>query len=152
MEVAFFTWEHHGRRQVGWEAVRGKRTRIPGTVMAAQKGLPHDLLQYVVEAACGFQDGFWGLVARGATFRSTDRRATRPGRALIAAHRADLARAEALAGLHQRAWAVGQRSAVTEALDRARASWEELRPGEHLVFTWPSASGSPRSGLLAGRR
>ena len=34
--------------------------------MASQKDLPHDLLQYVVEAACGYEDGFWALLARGA--------------------------------------------------------------------------------------
>jgi hypothetical protein len=39
-------------RVSGWEAVRGKRTRIPGSVMGLGRGvISHDLAQYVIEAA-----------------------------------------------------------------------------------------------------
>ncbi len=145
MEVQFYKLERNGRHRVGWEAVRGKRTRIPGTIMAAQKALPHDLLQYVVEAACGIDDGFWGLLARGATFKSIGRRETKPGRALIAAHRPGLAHAEAVAGLYGAAWSAGERSDVTDALERARATWDRLALGDRLVFEWPSPTGSVRS-------
>ncbi len=50
--------------------------------MAVGKDIPHDLGQYVIEAAAGYGHGFWGLVARGATFKSTGRRQTKPGRVL----------------------------------------------------------------------
>ncbi len=142
VRVEFFKLERNGRQSVGWEAVRGRRTRIPGTTMASQKDLPHDLLQYVVEAACGYEDGFWGLLARGATFKSTGRKATKPGRALIAAHRSGLTQAEALAGLHSRAWTSGEHSPVTDALDRVRATWDHVSPGPRLVFEWPSPTGA----------
>jgi hypothetical protein len=51
--------------------------------MAARAGhtdLPHDLAQFVVEAALGLEAGFWNLVANRATFKSVGRRQTVPGR------------------------------------------------------------------------
>lgn len=87
--------------------------------MAGAKGLPHDLAQYVIEAATGYRDGFWELVSKGATFRSTGRRRTRPGRALIAEHRKELAGAENLAGEHLQRWNAGR-------LPRSRNSSIEL--------------------------
>ena len=51
VRVEFFRAEFHGRQQSVWEATRGKRTHVPGTVMAANKEIPHDLAQYVIEAA-----------------------------------------------------------------------------------------------------
>jgi hypothetical protein len=39
------------------------------TTATAKGGFPHDLEHFVVEAALGYQDGFWGRVARGAEFR-----------------------------------------------------------------------------------
>ena len=51
--------------------------------MAGEKGIPHDLAQYVIEAATGYQGGFWDLVSKGATFKSTGRRRTKPGRAVM---------------------------------------------------------------------
>jgi hypothetical protein len=142
MQVEFFKREVHGRGVVGWDATRGKRTRVPGTLMAAGKGLPHDLAQYVIEASTGYQHGFWDLVARGATFKSTGRRRTKPGRAVIAAHRDELAGAERLAGLHMAQWKAQVSSPVTTNLDRALAKWKELRAGERLQFAWPSPHGS----------
>jgi hypothetical protein len=85
---------------VGWDVTRNKRTRVPGTTMVAGKCIPHDLAQYVIEASAGYRNGFWDLVAHGATSKSTGRRRTKPGRAVIAAHRDELAGAEKLAGLH----------------------------------------------------
>src|SRR5437762_2469940 len=40
------------------------------TTATAKGGIPHDVQHFIVEAALGFQDGFWGRVARGAEFRS----------------------------------------------------------------------------------
>ena len=117
--------------------------------MAAGKGIPHDLAQYVIEASAGYHNGFWDLVAHGATFKSTGRRRTKPGRAVIAAHRDELAGAEKLAGLHMALWRARRPSPVTDDLDRALAQWNELLPGQRLVFTWPSAHGSIAAGAVA---
>jgi hypothetical protein len=142
VRVEFFKAESHGRPQAAWEATRGKRTRVPGTVMAASKGIPHDLAQYVIEAATGYKNGFWDLVSQGATFRSTGRRRTKPGREVIAKHRAELAGAEKLAGTLLAHWRAGDVSTVSQALSRALHQWSELSAGERLVYTWPSATGT----------
>lgn len=109
--------------------------------MASGKGIPHDLAQYVIEAATGYRDGFWELVSKGATFRSIGRRRTKPGRAVIAGHRDELAGSERLAGEHMQRWKAGERSQVTDALTRALDQWNGLSLSECLVFDWPSTSG-----------
>jgi hypothetical protein len=141
VHVEFFKREHKGRVLVAWEATRNKRTRVPGTMMVAGKSIPHDLAQYVIEASAGYHNGFWDLVAHGATFKSTGRRRTKPGRAVIAAHRDELAGAEKLAGLHMALWRARRPSPVTDDLDQALAQWNEMLPGQRLVFTWPSPHG-----------
>lgn len=142
VRVEFSKSERHGRPLVSWEAMRGKRTRVPGNPMAANKGIPHDLAQYVIEAATGYRNGFWDLVSQGATFRSTGRRRTKPGRAVIAEHRAELANAERLAGLHLERWKAGDTSHVSRSLSRALRQWNGLSVGDRLAFEWPSASGT----------
>jgi hypothetical protein len=109
--------------------------------MAGGKGIPHDLAQYVIEAATGYRFEFWDLVAKGATFKSTGRRRTKPGRAVIAQHRAELAGAEQLAGLYLARWRAGDASSVSDALGRAFLQWNGLSPGERLAFDWPSPAG-----------
>jgi hypothetical protein len=109
--------------------------------MAGSKGIPHDLAQYVIEAATGYRNGFWDLISQGATFKSTGRRRTKPGRAVIADHRAELAGAEKLAGWHLERWKTGDVSPVSEALSRALDQWNGLSAGERLAFEWPSPSG-----------
>ena len=151
MWVEFYKRENKGRVLAGWDATRNKRTRVPGAVMAAGKTIPHDLAQYVIEASAGYRGGFWDLVARGATFKSTGRRRTKPGRAVIAAHRDELAGAERLAGLHMAHWRARRPSQVTDDLDRALAQWNELVPGQRLVFAWPSAQGSITDGPVSDR-
>ena len=141
VRVDFFKAESHGRPGVVWEATRGKRTRIPGTTMAGNKGIPHDLGQYVIEAATGYRNGFWDLISKGATFKSTGRRRTKPGRAVIAEHRAELAGAEALAAFHLERWKAGDASPVSEALSRALDQWTRICIGERLSFEWPSPRG-----------
>ena len=101
-----------------------------------------------MEAATGYERGFWGLVARGATFKSMARKRTRPGRAIIVEHRAELAAAERLAGRHLAEWKAGAGTAVSGALDRAQAQWCAFRPGETIVFEWPAAIGEVRSGTV----
>src|SRR3712207_3638509 len=93
-----------GGRLCRWDAVRRKRTRVPGPTMASGRTLPHDLSTFVVEAELGVAHGFWGCVADGATFRSLRRRPTREGRDVIRAHVADLDAAELLVGAEVRAW------------------------------------------------
>jgi hypothetical protein len=141
MRVEFFKVDSHGRQLSAWEATRGKRTRVSGTVMAAGKGVPHDLAQYVIEAATGYRNGFWALVSNGATFKSTGRRRTGPGRAVIVDHRAELVGAEILAGLHLARWRGSDRSPVSGALNRALDQCKGLSAGEHLAFDWPSPTG-----------
>jgi hypothetical protein len=129
-------------RVTGWHAVRGQRTRIPGTVMALGRGdISHDLAQYIVEAATGTKDGFWGLLARGATFRSIGRKRTPQGRALIATHRDALRLAEQLAATHIAAWRAGKLTAVTAVLATAAHDFSSLGAGERLRYEWPSTVG-----------
>jgi hypothetical protein len=128
-------------RLCAWTAVRGRRTVVPGTVMAAGAGLPHDLAQYVVEATFGVTTGFWGLVARGATFKSTGRRITRPGRALVIAHRTTLDAAERLAGEHVSRWRDGRPTKAAAPLSAALDAWHQLELGDGLVFRWQEPTG-----------
>lgn len=124
-----------------WEAVVGKRTRVPGTCMALGRpdgGLPHDLLQLVVEGAVGLDRGFWGSVAAGATFRSTGRKRTRPGRAVIAGNRPEIVASEHVVGEHVRRWTAGEPTPAAAALDEHLARWRDLGDGEGLVVEWPS--------------
>ena len=140
MQVTFFKpSEKH--RLCAWTAVRGRRTVVPGTVMAAGTGLPHDLAQYVVEATFGVATGFWGLVARGATFKSTGRRVTKPGRAVIVAHRASLDAAERLAGDHVARWQEGRPTEAAAPLSAALDAWQRLQLGDGLAFHWPEPAG-----------
>lgn len=105
---------------------------------AARIDLPHDLAQFVVEATLGLEEGFWNLVANGATFKSLGRRQTKPGRQLIAAHRAELNEAEKVVNAHVAAWRDGDPTPVGPALDAMLARWRALRVGEELVVEWPT--------------
>lgn len=136
MEVTFYKLAE--RRISAWEAVRGKRTRIPGSTMALGRGgLPHDLQQMIVEAELAIVDGFWGSIADGATFNSTGRRRTKPGRDVIRRNKDGLDRSERVAGDHVRRWTVGEPTPTAASLDRFDAIWRSLDDGEGLVVTWP---------------
>ena len=139
-----FTSPSERHRLCAWTAYRGKgeRSVVPGSVMAAGAGLPHDVGQYVVEAATGLRTGFWGLVERGATFKSTGRRMTKPGRALVVAHRAELDDAERIAGEHLARWHAGDVTAVPRLLTAALDAWRSLETGDTLVFHWPAPTGA----------
>jgi hypothetical protein len=137
VQVTF--WKLVEKRVSTWEAIRGKNTRVPGATMALGRGdLPHDLLQLIVEATVGINDGFWACVAQGATFRSTGRKRTRPGRAIIAAHRQGLAEAERVVGAHVYAKKSAQPTPAREALDRFDALWRSLDDGDSLRVEWPT--------------
>lgn len=135
-----------------WDAVRGKRIRVPGPTMAAGRGLPHDLATFVVEAELGLHSGFWGCVAAGATFRSLPRRRTEQGTQVIREHVADLDRAEAAVNAEVRAWERGERPAAAPALDAMLARWRALRPDEGLVVDWSAGVAPRRSGRRRRRR
>ena len=108
-------------------AARGSRT-----------DLPHDLAQFVVEAALGLEAGFWNLVANGATFKSLGRRQTKLGRQLITKHRSELNEAERMVNAHVEAWRDGEPTPVGPALDAMVARWRVLRAGGELVVEWPT--------------
>jgi hypothetical protein len=128
-------------RLCSWRAELPRHRRFQGSTMAARAShtdLPHDLAQFVVEANLGLEEGFWNLVANGATFRSLGRRQTKPGRQLIAGHRAELNEAERIVNVHVAAWRDGDPTPVGPALDAMLARWRALRVGEELVAEWPT--------------
>jgi hypothetical protein len=129
------------RAACAWVAFRGRRSVVPGTHMAVGRSLPHDVAQYVIEAATGYAHGFWGLLALGATYKTTGRKVTKPGRAVIVTHRAELVASEVLAGEHLHHWATGRATPVTDALDAAFEQWRALSMAERLVFEWPAPRG-----------
>ncbi len=109
--------------------------------------MPHDLIQLVVEGAVRLDHGFWGSVAEGATFKSTGRKRTKPGRDVIARHRGDLGQAEVIVGEHYARWKKGQPTPAAAHFDDISPRWESLDDGGELVIEWPSlrvlASGQP---------
>jgi hypothetical protein len=139
-------------RLCSWRAELPGHRRLQGSTMAARAAgtdLPHDLAQFVVEAALGLEEGFWNLVANGATFRSLGRRPTKPGRQLSAAHRTGLNEAEKVVNAHVEAWRDDDPTPVGPALEAMLARWRALGVGEELVVEWPtqrlpSASSSVR--------
>ena len=122
-----------------WEADRGHRRLVPGTVWKEGLwGLPHDLAGLVVEARLGLQGGFWSCVGAGATFKSLDRKLTKPGRQIIREHRRELDAAEATVHGHVAAWLAGKQTPLRSDLDRFRTLWAELPEGQRLVVQWPT--------------
>ncbi|MGH9271156.1 MAG: hypothetical protein ACRDZ2_07770 [Ilumatobacteraceae bacterium] len=105
------------------------------------------------EAHFGIEDGFWGLLARGATFRhGTQQRATKSGRQLIRDHRAALAAAEATGNQHHFAWAQGHPTPVAPTFDRLARLWDAVPEGGTLTIQWPTLDvemGGPPGPLAA---
>jgi hypothetical protein len=113
--------------------------------MASGRDLPHDLAQFVVEEALGLESGFWGLLASGATFKSVPgRRRTHPGREIIRAHHAALAKAERLANAHVTAWRAGAATPAAAALDAMLSRWRALPVGQELRLDWRIRGGPGR--------
>jgi hypothetical protein len=123
-----------------WEAVRTTRGRCRGGYMPIGRGrIPHDLGHMATEAHFGIRDGFWGLLARGATFNhGTQQRPTRPGRQLIRDHRAGLQVAEHLGNHHHGAWVNGLPTPVGAAFDRLAARWEATPDSGIMTIHWPT--------------
>jgi hypothetical protein len=82
-------------------------------------------------------DGFWGLLANGASFRSVPgRRPTAEGRALVRAHVESLEAVEGIANAHVDAWRRGAPTPVGAALDVMYARWLAVPLGGRLVVEW----------------
>ncbi len=123
-----------------WEAVRKTRGRVTGGYMPIGRGrIPHDLGHMATEAHLGITDGFWGLLARGATFdHGTRQRRTKPGRQLIRENREALNAAEAIGNEHHFAWARGEPTPVAPTFDRLAQLWDAIPDGGTLAIHWPS--------------
>jgi hypothetical protein len=128
------------RPHAWWEAVRPTGGRIRGGWMPIGRGrIPHDLGHMATEGHLGLANGFWGLLARGATFNpGTDRRPTWPGRELIRRHRDELDVAERLGNHHHVAWRAGEPTPVGPTFDRLERAWSALPDGGTLTVDWPS--------------
>lgn len=150
VEIAFTKGK--GGRTCGWTALRPPRTRVPGPVMAAGGDLPHDLFTYVIEGALGIEHGFWGCLADGATFRTTGRKRTPQGRAVIARNAAALDEAEVRVNDVYFAWRRGEPTPVGAELDAMLERWSALGEGESLVVGWPSSAAGRPAQLKRSRR
>jgi hypothetical protein len=126
-----------GQRWAVWVADRGRRRIVRGgNGWAPHHRVTHDLAGYAVERALGLTDGFWHCIADGATFRSTDRRRTHPGRAVIASRRAALEEHDRATHLHTELWGRGRPTPAAAALDEVAAQWAALAPGEWMTVEW----------------
>lgn len=123
-----------------WEAVRPTGGRTRGGWMPIGRGrIPHDLAHLACEGHLGIDHGFWGLLARGATYRrGTDRTPTQPGRQLVRRHRSELDRAERIGNEHHFAWLAGGATPVAATFERFERRWSALSDGGTLTVAWPS--------------
>jgi hypothetical protein len=136
MRVEFYKVD--GGRLCGWSATPPKRRRFEGTTMASGRDLPHDLSQFTIERALDIRDGFWGLLANGATFKSVPgRRLTKPGCAIVREHSDALNAVEHIVNSHFVAWREGRATPLGAALDAMYARWRALPLGQSLVLEWP---------------
>src|SRR5262245_34717554 len=156
MRVAFYKVDDG--RLCSWTATRPKGKPFQGTTMASGSHLPHDLAQFVAEATLGLREGFWGLLANGATFESvTGRRRTKPGRLLIRAHHDALMETEHLVNGHVNAWRGGRPTPTGQALDAMLARWRALPGGGAIDVEWttrhlPRLKHDARRGRLGSPR
>jgi hypothetical protein len=120
-------------RVVAWRRT-GKP--FPVSCMGGASRLPHDLGTFVVERELALRGGFFNLTAHGAIFRSSGRRMTTPGRALILAHRAELDEAEKAVNAAQAAWRAGRPTPAAAALTEADRAWADLSSGGSLELSW----------------
>jgi hypothetical protein len=98
----------------------------------------HDLSGMVIEATLGLRGGFWSCVEQGATFKSTTRKRTQPGVAVIKANASSLQETERLIHHHEMLWRRGQVTPVATALTEMALTWAKVGPREELVVEWPS--------------
>ena len=115
--------------------------------MAENKDLPHDLAEYVIEASAGARNGFWGCVAAGATFKSTGRKRTKPGRAVIARHRPEIVASEQLANTHMCAWHAGERTDVTRGAGSCLRAMATVESGRTTCVRMAEHGRQDRTGM-----
>ncbi|MFI8104561.1 hypothetical protein [Streptomyces sp. NPDC086023] len=132
---------------------RGPDVRLPAQPTGPT--MPHDLVHAVVESALGLDDGFWGAVARGATFQgfepvepSRHRRSglkvlRRGGDAVLAAELSVNWAYRVWSGLPTSGRGVGrpplgeaELARTGAALDEAAARWAAVPEGGSLVWRW----------------
>lgn len=132
---------------------KGPDVRLPAQPTGPT--VPHDLVHAAVETALGLEDGFWGAMARGATFQGFElvepgrhRRSglkvlRRGGDAVLAAELAVNWAYRVWRGLPTEGRGVGRPPLSQEALDRttapldrAAARWSALAEGDVLVWRW----------------
>ena len=134
--------KHDGGHQpaASWVAVSPGGRRETGAYMPIGRGvIPHDLAHLVVEGHLGIDDGVWGLLARGATYRrGLGRRPTKPGRAIVRDNQAALATAEGAGNDHHHRWRHGEPTEVGPAFDRFAEAWTALPDGGTLTVEWPT--------------
>ncbi|MCZ7462285.1 hypothetical protein [Streptomyces sp. WMMC940] len=136
-------------------ARKGPDVRLPAQSVGPT--MPHDLVHAVVETALGIDDGFWGAMARGATFQGfelvTPRRHRRSGMKVLRRGGAAVMAAELSVNWAYRVWrglategrGVGRAPIDAEALARtgprlsaAAARWAALPEGGELLWRWGS--------------
>ena len=138
MEMRVDSYKLDGGRLCGWVATPQKRRSFQGTTMASGRDIPHDLGQFVVELALDLHEGFWGLLANGATFKSVPgRRLTKPGRQRVREHCEALNAVEGIVNEHVTAWRRRVATPVGQALDAMYARWRALPIGVPLSLEWP---------------
>jgi hypothetical protein len=125
-------------RAAGWIATPPHRRPFQGSTMAAGRDIPHDLMQFTIELALDIRDGFWNLLAHGASFPSVPgRKPTQDGRALTRQYHAALERVEGIVNRHADAWRHGEDTPLRATLDVMHARWLAVGQHERLVLTWP---------------
>ena len=140
LTVTFRKHDDGHQPAASWEAVSPSGRRDTGAYMPIGRGvIPHDLAHLLVEGHLGIDDGVWGLLARGATYkRGMGRRPTQPGRAIVRAHEQALAEAEGLGNAHHHAWRNGEPTEVGPTFDRFAELWASVPDGGSLTVAWPS--------------
>ncbi|UYQ61799.1 hypothetical protein [Streptomyces peucetius] len=134
-------------------ARKGPDIRLPAQPVGPS--MPHDLVHAVVETALGIDDGFWGAMARGATFqgfvlispgrhrRSGMKVLRRGGDAVMAAELSVNWAHRVWRGLPAEGRGVGPAPLDAEALartgprlDTAAARWAAVPEGGELLWRW----------------
>ncbi len=134
-------------------ARKGPDVRLPAQPVGPS--MPHDLVHAVVETALGVDDGFWGAMARGATFQGfapvTPGRHRRSGMKVLRRGGDAVMAAELSVNWAYRVWrglpvegrGVGPAPLDAQALartgprlDAAAARWAAVPEGGELVWRW----------------
>jgi hypothetical protein len=139
-----FTKKAHTKDFPPWVARIGKSTVVGSHLGCEPDRLGHDLVTFVVERELGIDDGFFGTVAAGGTFRSMGKRRHAAGKQVIAHNRPGLTRAEGVVHRAWDDWLDGRDAPCNAALDAALAEWSSVLPGGSLTLDWLPSAGRRR--------